>query len=374
MSAASAAAPAAMPVAELDTPVLLVDAASFERNIARMSDLTSAAGIACRPHGKAHKSPVVARMQIDAGAVGICCAKLGEAEVMAAAGVPDLLITTGVIGRSKIARLMEVARQAKTAVVADDAGNVADLAAAAQTAGLRLDVVVEVDVGQGRCGAPPGEAAAGVAAAVARSPWLRLRGLQGYHGSIQMTGGFAEREAGARQALDRLLDTARLIRAQGREVELLTGGGTGTSAIDAALGGLTELQPGSYVFMDSNYDAIEWQGGAAQPFERSLTVLGSVISRPAPDRAIVDVGMKAASSDGGALAPVDLPAARFRFAGDEHGELSFADGTCPLALGDKVAFYPSHCDTTVNLHDRFVVVREGVVEDVWEIAARGRSQ
>ena len=363
-----------MPIEDLDTPVLLIDAAALERNVARMADMASAANIAYRPHGKAHKSPIVAQMQIDARAAGICCAKLGEAEVMAASGVPNILITTEVVGRSKIMRLINAAQQAKIAVVADNADNIADLSAAAQTAGLRLDVLVEVDVGQGRCGVPPGADAARLAAMIAESRWLHFRGLQGYHGSIQMTGDFDERAAKVKEALEKLQETADLIRQQGQTVEVLTGGGTGTSVIDMALGGLTELQPGSYIFMDTNYSAIEWQGKVAQPFEPSLTVLGSVISLPERDRVIVDVGMKAASSDGGPIAPVDLPGATFSFKGDEHGQLSFAGKPCPLGIGDKVAFYPSHCDTTVNLHDQFIVTRDGLVEDIWEIAARGRFQ
>ena len=155
---------------------------------------------------------------------------------------------------------------------------------------------------------------------------------------------------------------------------MLTGGGTGTSVIDAAEGGLTELQPGGYLFMDSRYRRIEWPDGAPTPFEQSLTVLASVISLPGPGRCIVDMGLKSISSDGGVPAPAALPGAAFRFAGEEHGELSWADGRCPLALGDHVAFVPTHCDTTVNLHDQFVVARDGIVTDVWDIAARGRSQ
>ena len=370
----SEAGAAAMPVADLDTPVLLVDGAALERNIARMQALATEAGIAYRPHAKSHKSPVIAEMQMAAGAVGVCCAKLGEAEVLAAAGVPDILITSPVIGRSKIMRLMNAAEMATIAVVADDSGNIGDLAQVAQTAGRRLDVLVEIDVGQGRCGVPPGPEAVRLAAAIADQQWLRFRGLQGYQGAIQMTGDFAARDALVREALDRLEETAALVRDQGLAVELLTGGGTGTSVIDAALGGLTELQPGSYIFMDSRYREIEWADRAAQPFENALTILGTVISRPAPDRAIVDVGYKAASSDGGPPAPIELPGASFTFAGDEHGQLAFAGGACPLAVGDTVHLTPSHCDTTVNLYDRYIVTRDGVVEDVWEIAARGRVQ
>ena len=362
-----------MRIEDLDTPVLLVDADAFERNVARMAKLCADAGIACRPHAKAHKSPEVARIQIEAGAVGMCCAKLGEAEVMAAAGIEDLHITTPVVGASKIVRLIEAARRSRISVVADDADNISDLAAGARTAGLRLDVLVEVDVGQGRCGVPPGPRAAGLARLIDGHPWLRFRGLQAYHGLIQMTGDLAERRAAAAAALEKAELSARSVREAGLEVAVLTGGGTGTAAIDAAAGGLTELQPGSYIFMDTNYSAIEWDDAPAPPFENALTVLAGVLSRPAPDRAILDTGTKAISGDGGAPRAADFADAEFRFAGDEHGQLTFP-GEAPLRVGDKTTLLPSHCDTTVNLHDRFIVTRGGEVEAVWEIAARGRSQ
>ncbi len=362
-----------MKIEELDTPVLLVDADAFERNVARMARLCADAGVACRPHAKAHKSPQIARIQMEAGAVGMCCAKLGEAEVMAAAGIEDLHITTPVVGASKIMRLTGAARQSRISVVADDPDNISDLAAGAQTAGLRLDVLVEVDVGQGRCGVPPGPRAAELARLIAGHPWLRFRGLQTYHGTIQMTGDLAERRAAAAQALEKAELSARLVREAGLAVEVLTGGGTGTSAIDAAAGGLTELQPGSYIFMDTNYSAIEWDGASAPPFENALTLLAGVLSKPAANRVILDSGMKAISGDGGAPRAADHAEAEFRFGGDEHGQLSFA-GEAPLKVGDKAMLLPSHCDTTVNLHDRFVVTSGGEVAEVWEIAARGRSQ
>ena len=363
-----------MKLNELDTPVLLVDADALERNIARMRDLTKAAGIACRPHAKAHKTPVIAEMQLAAGAVGVCCAKLGEAEVMAANGITDILITSPVIGVSKLMRLMSVAGQAKIAVVVDDAVNVADMARCAHTAGVRVELVIEVDVGQHRCGVQPGEPAVALARAIMDEPWLGFRGLQGYHGSIQMTASYAERKAAAQAAHARLAETAVAVRRAGIPVNVLTGGGSGTSVIDAATHGLTEIQPGGYIFMDSRYRAIEWDDGNRVPFEQALSMLASVISRPAADRAILDMGVKAVSSDGGPPVPVNLPGATFTFGGEEHGQLSWNGAPCPLALGDHVRFWPTHCDTTVNLHDQFIVHRGDEVVDVWPIPARGRVQ
>ena len=221
---------------------------------------------------------------------------------------------------------------------------------------------------------PPGPEAPRLARLIGDTRWLRFRGLQGYQGLIQMTADFDDREAQVRLALEKLMETADHLKRNNIEVDILTGGGSGSSIIDTALGGYTELQPGSYVFMDSRYRSAQWPGGAATPFENSLTILGTVISRPATDRAIVDVGYKAASSDGGPIVPLGYENAEFTFAGDEHGQLFFPGGTCPLALGDKVTFLPSHCDTTVNLYDRYIVTRDGTVEDVWEISARGRVQ
>lgn len=362
------------PVAGIDTPALLIDMDALDRNIARMRDLAAGAGIACRPHAKSHKTPVIAEMQMAAGAAGVCCAKLGEAEIMAAGGIPDILITTPVIGRAKIARLMRAVEAARIAVVADDGGNVDQLGAAALAAGRTLDVVVELDVGHGRCGVQPGEDAVALAGRIDAADGLHFRGLQGYQGLIQMTHGFADRAGAADTALEKLLATAGLVRDAGIKVEVLTGGGSGTSVIDTARGGLTEIQPGGYIFMDSRYGGIEWDGGGTIPFEKSLSLLAGVISRPAPDRAILDMGYKAVSSDGGPPVPIDAPGAEFGFAGEEHGQLGYPGGACPLEIGDKVAFWPSHCDTTVNLYDHYVCTRGGVVERLLDIPARGKSQ
>lgn len=363
-----------MKIDQLDTPVLLIDEDAFLRNMKRMQELAENAGIAYRPHAKAHKSAEIAKMQLDAGAVGVCCAKLGEAEVLVSHGIKDILITTPVIGISKLTRMMQIVNKAKISVVADNPDNIAEMAAVAQTCGVRPDVVIEVDVGQGRCGVQPGEAALDLAYEVMNADWLNFKGLQGYQGAIQMTTSFAERDAAARKAVGLLTDTAELIRKAGLPLDYLTGGGSGTSVIDAAAAGLTELQPGGYLFMDSRYGEIEWDDGNTIPFEQSLTLLASVISLPEPRRCILDMGLKAVSSDGGPPVPVNQPGASFKFAGEEHGELVFENGNCPLALGDKVSFVPTHCDTTVNLFDRFIAYSGEDVVDVWNIAARGRVQ
>lgn len=363
-----------MKIEELDTPVLLIDKDAFTRNLEKMQEITSTAGVAYRPHAKAHKSGEIAALQKKYGAQGVCCAKLGEAEVLAAENVLDILITTPVIGLSKLARLAQLAHHAEVAVVADDAQNLREMAMIGQTSGVAIDVVIEVNVGQNRCGVEPGEPALALAQIIHESQWLNLRGLQGYQGLIQMRESYEERREEAGKALTLLLETAELIRANGIDVPVLTGGGSGTSAIDAAAQGLTELQPGGYIFMDARYREIKGPDGAPCPFEQSLSVLSSVISRPAPNRAILDMGLKSVSSDQGPPVPVDLPGASFKFVGEEHGELFWEDGGCPLSHGDKVRFIPTHCDTTVNLYDQFIAVSGENVTDVWKIAARGRSQ
>ena len=362
-----------MKAADLDTPVLLLDAGALQRNIARMAEM--AACLRHRPHAKTHKSPTIARMQMEAGAVGICCAKLGEAEVMAAAGIDNILITTPVIGESKIGRLLHARNRTAIAVVADDEANVAMLGRSAQLAGTSLDVLVEIDVGQGRCGVPPGPEAVRLARAIQSHPRLKFAGIQGYQGRIQMVGDAAERSAETDAALDRLDETAAALAAAGLPAAVRTGGGTGSSPFDLGRESLTEIQPGSYVFMDTAYGGIGWPGAESPPFEQALHVLAAVVSRPVPGRAIADAGLKAVSSDHGPPRVADAPGATFEFGGDEHGVIRMQDGSdVPLAVGDKLRLVPGHCDTTVNLHDQYMVMEGDDIVDVWPIAARGRFQ
>lgn len=364
-----------MKVDELDTPVLLLDADVLAENVACMKEMTEAAGVRYRPHSKTHKSPVIARMQAEAGAVGICCAKLGEAEVMAAAGIDNILITTPVVGESKIGRLLHARNTSRIAVVADNADNVAMLGDCARMSGTRLDVLVEVDVGQGRCGVKPGAEAVELARAIHGHPWLEFAGLQGYQGRIQMVEDAAEREAATGSGLDLLQTAVRAVEDDGMPVPVRTGGGTGTSPFDLGRDVLTEIQPGSYVFMDSRYGGIGWPGRNAPPFGQALHILTSVVSRPAIDRAVLDAGLKAASCDHGPPRIADLEDALFEFGGDEHGIVRMeGGGEVPLALGEKTRLVPSHCDTTVNLYEQFMIVQGGNVVDVWPIEGRGRVQ
>ena len=363
-----------MNLEELDTPVLLVNQDSLIRNLERMREIVSKAGITYRPHAKAHKSPDIARMQLNHGASGICCAKLSEAEIFAEEGIQNILITSPVVGPSKIARLIELSSRTTVSVVADDEGNLNDLSLLSAAAGIHLNIFIEINVGQNRCGIEPGQPALSLAEFVKKAKNLTLVGLQGYNGSIQMLKNFKKRDMEVRKAMRSLVDSADLIRNSGQGISVLTGGGTGTSTIDAEAGVLTEIQPGGYIFMDACYQNVGWKNNKKIPFEQSLTVMSTVISSPSSKRLILDMGLKSISSDQGPPIILDLPGATFKFAGEEHGEIFWDTENCSLKIGDKVNFVPTHCDTTVNLYDNFIAYSGNSVTDIWPISARGKSQ
>jgi D-serine deaminase-like pyridoxal phosphate-dependent protein len=348
----------------VDTPALIVDLDALERNLDRMAAFTKRTGKRVRPHAKTHKSPIVARMQLDRGAIGLCCAKLGEAEVMADAGIGPLLVTTEIAGQPKVARLVGLRQRAEVVAAVDDIDVARALSDAMRAAGLVLDVLVDVNVGQDRTGVPPGGAGE-LAACVASLTGLRLRGIQAYEGHLQHVYLEAERRVKWRQCADLLLAAREEILKRGLPVEIVSTAGTGTCAFAAELPEVTELQAGSYPFMDSDYAQVN-----GLPYESSLTVLASVVSRQRGDTAVIDAGWKAISTDAGVPVVKDRPALEYATKGDEHGGVRGAR----LVPGERVELVPSHCDTTVNLHDQYVCVRKGVVEAVWPIAARGRIQ
>lgn len=360
---------------EIPTPALLLDLDRFERNLARMATHVRAAGKNLRPHAKTHRCPEIARRQVAAGALGVACAKLGEAEVMARAGVGGLLITTEVVAPEAIRRLTRLTGEAPdTMIVVDHSDNVRALARAAAEDGVTLNVLVDVHVGARRTGAEPGEPALALGRLAAAQPSLRLRGLQGYAGHCAHVIGWAARREASRAAMGPLMDTRARFAAAGLPVEIVAGGSTGTHDIDVELDGLTELQAGSYCVMDLDYRRIGGRGGEAlTDFEMALTVIATVVS-VAADRAMVDAGLKAFSTDK-PFPPeaVERPGIAYGFAGDEHGRLAITDAARPPRLGERIEFFPPHCDPTVNLYDRVWGMRGEKVEAVWDIAARGRS-
>jgi D-serine deaminase-like pyridoxal phosphate-dependent protein len=360
-----------MTVDQVDTPALLLDLDAFERNLDALDRSLTGRSIRVRPHAKSHKCPRIALEQMRRGAVGVCCQKVSEAEALVDGGVTDVLVSNEVVGTRKLDRLAALARRARVGVLADAAEAVDSLAAAAARAGATLDVYVEVDVGAGRCGVAPGEPAASLAAHVSAKPRLRFAGIHAYHGAAQHLRTADERRNAIAQAVERVAATIAALDARGLKAEIVTGAGTGTYTLEAASGVYNELQPGSYVFMDADYGRnLEADGAPVHTFEQSLHILATVMSRPTPARAVVDVGLKAHSVDSGMPLVADVSGARYVRASDEHGVIELAPGTA-LPLGSKVRLVPGHCDPTVNLYDWLVCVRGGVVADVWPIAARG---
>ncbi|HEV2248943.1 MAG TPA: DSD1 family PLP-dependent enzyme [Candidatus Limnocylindria bacterium] len=342
----------------------MVDLDALERNLDRMAAFAIRTTKRVRPHAKTHKSPIVGRMQLDRGAIGLCCAKLGEAEVMADAGLGPLHITTELAGEPKVARLVALRRRAEVMVAVDDMAVARALSDAMRAADLRLDVLVDVNVGQDRTGVSPAGAGE-LAACVASLDGLRLRGVQAYEGHLQHVYTENERRLKWRQCADLMLEAIDQLKRRGLPVEIVSTAGTGTCAFAAELPEVTEVQAGSYPFMDCDYANVQ-----GLPYEVALTVLASVVSRQRGDTAVIDAGWKALSTDGGLPVVKGRPDLEYAPKGDEHGGVRGAR----LVPGDRIELVPSHCDTTVNLHDEYVCVRKGVVEAVWPILARGRIQ
>jgi D-serine deaminase-like pyridoxal phosphate-dependent protein len=364
-----------MNLLDVDTPALIIDLDAMERNLVRMAEFAKRAGVRLRPHAKTHKSPDIAARQLALGAVGVCCQKVAEAEVLVEGGITDVLVSNEVVGKAKLARLAALARRAKIGVCVDAAANVAELQAAAAAAGSKINVLVEIDVGAHRCGVAPGVPAAQLAAQVARSEHLRFAGLQAYHGSAQHVRQPSERASLIAQATARVRETQAALQAVGLRADIVAGAGTGTYQHEGASGVYNELQTGSYVFMDADY-AANTPDRAALAFEHALFVLSTVMSAPTPDRRVLDAGLKAFAVDSGMPVPWRLDGCIYRRASDEHGVLDVAACAEAPGLGDKVLLVPGHCDPTVNLHDWYVGMRglsagAGRVECLWPVAARG---
>jgi D-serine deaminase-like pyridoxal phosphate-dependent protein len=353
---------------EIDTPALLLDHAKLIRNIARMATFAAGGPARLRPHSKTHKCVEIARLQLDAGAIGITCAKVGEAEALADGGIADILIANQIVGPIKIARLTALARRCAVTVAVDDAGNVAQLSAAAARAGVTIRCYVEVDVGMARCGVPDGAAALRLARLVHDRPGLVFGGLQTYEGHLQNVVPLDERIALTKRDMAAARAAKETVEAGGLAVGQVSGGGTGTHMVTGRLPYMTELQCGSYATMDAQYRAV---GGA--DFDNALTVLATVISRPRSDRAVIDAGLKAVTPEFGDPT-VLCDGARWLDFSEEHGELSLSGAAGELRVGDKIELVPRHGCTTVNLYDRFHVMRDGRLIDEWAVAGRGRSQ
>lgn len=363
--------------ADLNTPVLVLDVDALDRNIQRMAALAANHGVALRPHAKTHKSVDIALRQIKAGAVGVCCAKIGEAEVLAEGGVAGILITSPVAAPAAILRLATLAGQADglMAVVdhPDVAGRIHAALAAAET---RLDVIIDIDPGIARTGVASAEAAVVLARAIDQSPNLEYRGVQFYCGSQQHIESYAERHAAIVERTAYLQEVIAALTEAGFAPDIITGSGTGTHRIDLDLGVFTELQAGSYVFMDKQYLDCDIADGGESPFEVALAVDARVVSTNHSGLVTIDAGYKSLSTDGG-VAVVQRGApetAFFAFMGDEHAALIAPEIGTQLHPGDPVSLTVPHCDPTVNLYDHYHVVTGDTLVDIWPVSARGRAR
>ncbi|WP_354683625.1 DSD1 family PLP-dependent enzyme [Cupriavidus necator] len=359
----------------LHTPALLIDLDAFDANLARMAELAANASVALRPHAKAHKAVAIAERQVAAGAVGICCQKLSEAYPFAAAGIASIHLSNEFIGADKAAMAAELAAHTRLSACVDDVRQVRELGAAAARADVRIELLPEVDVGQGRCGVATADALLALIEAIDAQPALRFGGLQGYHGGIQHIEAWAQRREAAQRAAQATAAYVRELENRGLRCPVVTGGGTGTAEFDLASGVYTEIQPGSYLFLDGHYGAIEWQG-EFHPLH-SLFVAATVMSAARPGVAVCDVGLKSVAVDSGLphVWPRDAEGAlNYAAANDEHGVLEVSDIDSKTLLGEKLWLVPGHCDPTVNLHDAYVCVRGERVEAVWAIEARGLSR
>jgi D-serine deaminase-like pyridoxal phosphate-dependent protein len=345
---------------EVDTPALLLDLDAFEANLATL-ERAVAGRVRVRAHAKTHKCPEIARRQIAAGAVGVCCQKVSEAEALVEGGVQDVLVSNEIVGAPKVARLAALSKRARIGVCVDSLENVRAL----EESQASLDVYIELEVGMNRCGIAPGEPAVELARQIGGN--LRFAGLHAYHGRAQHVRSMAERKASIERAAHAVLSTKSLLKKAGIETPIVTGAGSGTFMFEVESGAWDEIQPGSYAFMDADYARNEWAAPLPR-FQHALFVLSTVMSRPRPEVAIVDAGLKASSVDSGMPGVWQRPGLAYTHASDEHG---WVEGAPAPALGEKLLLVPGHCDPTVNLYDWYVCVRKGVVEALWPITARG---
>ncbi len=360
----------------LDTPALLVDLDALERNISAMAAHARAVGVALRPHAKTHKSVRIAGMQVAAGALGICCATLGEAEAMVAGGIPGVHITSPQVTPPKIARLTALNARAERglSVVVDHPDNLAALDRAAQAARRPLAVLVDFSAGHGRTGCADEQDLMRLARAAVAAEGLVFRGIQSYSGNLQHIPERAQRRARALAQLEQLGGMVRRLADAGLSVPIVSGAGTGTFDIDPEARLFTELQVGSYIFMDVDYLRALADGRNAPPFETALFVATAVVSVNAPGYVTCDGGLKCFATDGPAPEPVRgaPPGSRYEFFGDEHGKLVLPPGAARPPLGAMIECVTPHCDPTVNLHDFYHLVRGDTLVDIWPVDARGK--
>ncbi|MGC1430527.1 MAG: 3-hydroxy-D-aspartate aldolase BhcC [Albidovulum sp.] len=365
-----------MDEADIQTPCLILDLDALERNIKKMGDYAKAHGMRHRTHGKMHKSVDVQKLQERlGGAIGVCCQKVSEAEVFVRGGIKDVLVSNQVRDPAKIDRLARLPKRgARIIVCVDDLANVADLSAAAQKLGTTLECFIEIDCGAGRCGVMTTEAVVEIAKAIDAAPGLKFTGIQAYQGAMQHMDKYEDRKAKLDAAIAMVKDAVDGLKAAGLEPELVSGGGTGSYYFESNSGVYNELQCGSYAFMDADYGRILDKDGQRidqGEWENALFILTSVMSHTKPDKAIVDAGLKAQSVDSGLPFVYGRTDVKYIKCSDEHGVVDDPNGA--LKINEKLRLVPGHCDPTCNVHDWYVGVRNGKVEVVWPVSARGKA-
>lgn len=350
---------------DLDTPCLILYKDKLEKNIQKMANFFSDKKARLRPHMKTHKSPIIAMMQLKAGALGITCAKLDEAETLISAGVQDILIANQVVGSTKISRLMELSTRNNLMVAVDSDDNITALNNMAIERGVKSGVLLEIDVGMDRCGVSSDKKILHLTRKIIESKGLIFKGIMGYEGHAVSIVDYEERRRLCNEANNILIRAKELIEKDGIPVEIVSAGGTGTYNISGIFPGITEIQAGSYVVNDSTYYKV------VPEFEIALTLMTTVISRPSADRIIIDAGMKAVSNDMGLPEVKGLQGATVLKLSEEHGKIQLSDTSLPVKPGKKIELIPSHCCTTINLHEHYHIVENDRVEDIWPIEARG---
>ena len=365
-----------MAEADIQTPCLILDLDALERNITKMGDYAKAHGMRHRVHGKMHKSVDVALLQERlGGSVGVCCQKVSEAEVFARGGIRDVLVSNQVRDLAKIDRLARIPRfGARVICCVDMLDNVADLSAAAVKHGTTIECLVEIDCGAGRCGVKTTPEVVGLAKAIDAAPGLKFAGIQAYQGAMQHMDSYADRKAKIDLAVAQVKDAVDTLKADGIACDIVGGGGTGSYYFESTSGVYNELQCGSYAFMDADYGRILDKDGKRidqGEWENALFILTSVMSHAKADKAIVDAGLKAQSVDSGLPVIYGRTDVKYVKCSDEHGVVEDPQGV--LKVNDKLKLVPGHCDPTCNVHDWYVGVRNGVVETLWPVSARGKA-
>lgn len=362
--------------ADIQTPCLVLDLDALERNIKKMGDFAKQMGVRHRVHGKMHKSVDVALLQETlGGSVGVCCQKVSEAEVFARGGIKDVLVSNQVRQPEKIDRLARLPKLGARAICCvDDLANVADLSEAAVRHGTQIECLVEIDCGAGRCGVTTTPAVVEIAKAIDAAPGLKFAGLQAYQGAMQHLDSYEDRKAKIEIAVAQVKDAVDTLKAEGLECDIVGGGGTGSYYFEGTSGVYNELQCGSYAFMDADYGRILDKDGKRidqGEWENALFILTSVMSHAKADKAIVDAGLKAQSVDSGLPVIFGRTDVTYVKCSDEHGVVADPDGV--LKVNDKLRLVPGHCDPTCNVHDWYVGVRNGKVETLWPVSARGKA-